>query len=206
MTAARPLLRLPLRWRPRPWAFVAMCLATLASWLALAVPAQAAEDFLEPERAFVFSARPLDARQVEITFDVAPGYYLYREQFRFEATDGATLGTPALPPGKVKFDETFQKDVETHRGTVRIVLPVQQAPANFRLVTTYQGCADAGLCYPPQQTGARVSLAGFGGDGSIAPVDANPDARPRPPLPAVPPRPASRRGSRPCSRAARCGR
>ena len=42
-----------------------------------------AEDFLDPERAFVLSARAIDARQVEIRFEVAPGYYLYRDQFKF---------------------------------------------------------------------------------------------------------------------------
>lgn len=176
MTAASTPDRLPPRWQLRPWALLVALLALL---LGFGPVAHAADEFLEPERAFVYAARPLDARQVEITFEVAPGYYLYREQFRFEAADGARLGTPILPPGKVKFDETFQKDVETHRGTVRIVLPVDQAPSSFRLVTTYQGCADAGLCYPPQQAGAQVSLAGFGGDGSVVPADAGADTRPR---------------------------
>ena len=107
--------------------------------------ARAAEDeFLEPEKAFQFSARPHDAKSVEVTFAIAPGYYLYREQFKFAAA-GATLGAPAIPAGKVKFDETFQKNVETYRNAVTIVVPVDQAGAEFRLVVTSQGCADAGL-------------------------------------------------------------
>jgi thiol:disulfide interchange protein DsbD len=135
-------------------------------------PALAAEDdFLEPEKAFQFSARPLDAKTVEVTFDIAPGYYLYREQFRFAAT-GATLGVAAIPPGKVKFDETFQKNVETYRDTVKIVVPVESAAVPFRFVTTSQGCADAGLCYPPMQSAALVSLTGFGGNGTVMPVAA----------------------------------
>jgi thiol:disulfide interchange protein DsbD len=135
-------------------------------------PALAAEDdFLEPEKAFQFSARPLDAKTVEVTFDIAPGYYLYRDQFRFAAT-GATLGAAAIPPGKVKFDETFQKNVETYRDTVKIAVPVESAAAPFRFVTTSQGCADAGLCYPPMQSAAMVSLAGFGGNGTVMPVAA----------------------------------
>ena len=133
-------------------------------------PALAAEDdFLEPEKAFQFSARPLDAKTVEVTFDIAPGYYLYRDQFRFAAS-GATLGMAAIPPGKVKFDETFQKNVETYRDTVKIAVPVESAAAEFRFVTTSQGCADAGLCYPPMQSAANVSLAGFGGTGTVMPV------------------------------------
>ncbi|MDQ2735861.1 MAG: hypothetical protein M3Y55_12950, partial [Pseudomonadota bacterium] len=133
-------------------------------------PALAAEDdFLEPEKAFQFSARPLDAKTVEVTFDIAPGYYLYRDQFRFAAT-GATLGAAAIPAGKVKFDETFQKNVETYRDTVKIAVPVADAAAPFRFVTTSQGCADAGLCYPPMQSAAIVSLTGFGGNGTVTPV------------------------------------
>src|SRR5690349_12527991 len=96
-----------------------------ALWLAcccavLIAPAVwAADDFLPPEQAFRFAVRAIDAGQVEVSFEVAPGYYLYHEQFRFAAT-GAMAGTPQFPPGKVKFDETFQKNVETHRDLVRI--------------------------------------------------------------------------------------
>jgi len=125
-----------------------------------------AEDFLEPERAFVLSGRATDARQVEIQFEVAPGYYLYGDKFRF-AAEGVTLGSAVVPPGKVKFDETFQKDVETHRGVLRIALPIAQAPSEFKLSVTSQGCADRGLCYPPQEQELAVSLAGFGGDGTV---------------------------------------
>jgi thiol:disulfide interchange protein DsbD len=128
-------------------------------------PAHAEEDFLPPEQAFRFSARPHDAKSVEVTFAIAPGYYLYREQFKFAAT-GATIGTPAIPAGKVKFDETFQKNVETYRNAISIVVPVEQAGAEFRLVVTSQGCADAGLCYPPMQSAAAVALTGFGGAGT----------------------------------------
>ena len=127
---------------------------------------RAEDDFLDPEVAFKLAARALDERNVELSFTVAPGYYLYREQFKFSA-NGATLGTPTLPPGKTKFDETFQKTVETYRDVVRIVVPVEQAPARFRLLITNQGCADKGLCYPPTQRAADVSLRGFGGDGSV---------------------------------------
>jgi thioredoxin:protein disulfide reductase len=128
--------------------------------------APAADDFLDPDVAFKLSARTLDERTVEVAFTIAPGYYLYREQFKF-AANGAMLGAPALPSGKIKFDETFQKTVETYRDVVRINVPVQQATNKFQLLVTNQGCADKGLCYPPQQRGVEVRLAGFGGDGSV---------------------------------------
>jgi thiol:disulfide interchange protein DsbD len=154
------------------FARAAVCFAAFVLLLlAVVQPAHAEDDFLPPEQAFRFAARPHDAKSVEVTFAIAPGYYLYREQFKFAAT-GATLGTPAIPAGKVKFDETFNKNVETYRNAISIVVPVEQAGGEFRLVVTSQGCADAGLCYPPMQSVAVVGLTGFGGAGS-ARVDAS---------------------------------
>ena len=144
-----------------------LCLAAL-------MPGQAAEDFLPPEQAFVFSARSLDARTVELVFDVTEGYYLYHEQFAVAAeAAGVKLGMLQLPKGKQKFDETFQKQVETHRGHVAIRLPIDAAPAEFLLRVTSQGCADKGLCYPPMESVVRVSLVAFGGLGRAA-VEAPP--------------------------------
>ncbi|MCM5682122.1 protein-disulfide reductase DsbD [Schlegelella sp. S2-27] len=139
----------------------------LAIGLGLLGSAQAEDDFLEPEKAFAFSASALDDRTVELRFEVADGYYMYREQFRFAASGSTVLGAPVIPPGKVKYDETFQKNVETHRGTVRIRVPVEQAQGSFRLTVTSQGCADQGLCYPPMDNHAEVALAAFGGDGRV---------------------------------------
>ncbi len=143
-----------------------LAVAALSLWQS----AFAVDDFLEPEKAFQFSARQLDPKTIEITYDIAPGYYLYREQFKF-AADGATLGKAQIPPGKVKWDQTFEKEVETYRNVLKITVPVMHASAKFRLVATSQGCADAGLCYPPQQSGANVSLAGFGGNGIVTPAE-----------------------------------
>ena len=168
-----------------------LLVAAALGLLAALHPARAADDFLEPEKAFQFSAEPHDAKSVAVTFAIAPGYYLYREQFKFAAT-GAVLGAPAIPPGKVKFDETFQKNVETYRNAVTIVIPVEQAGAEFRLAVTSQGCADAGLCYPPMQSVAAVALTGFGGAGTRIDV---------PPASGTPA--AGLRGTRPPRRASR---
>src|SRR5512143_2728187 len=142
------------------------------AWLALLAVAWAAagaraadEQFLDPEQAFQFSARAADDRTVEVLFKITPGYYLYRERFSVASPD-ASLGAVAMPAGKVKFDETFQKDVETYRTELRVSVPVEKAPSSFVLNVVSQGCADAGLCYPPMTSSARVSLVAFGGDGS----------------------------------------
>ena len=139
--------------------------------LGAAAAGRAAPDFLEPERAFKVTARVLDEKTVEVSFDIAPGYYLYREQFKFGASD-ASLGAIALPHGKVKFDDTFQKNVETYRDVLRVAVPVTGAAPEFRLYTTHQGCADAGLCYPPMQSGFTVRLKAYGGNGSVRPIAA----------------------------------
>jgi thiol:disulfide interchange protein DsbD len=124
----------------------------------LAAPSRAADDFLDPSIAFKFSARMEGERTAVVTYDIAPGYYMYRERFAFTAR-GAKLGTPEIPPGKVKYDETFQKDVETYKGSVTIRIPVEGS-GPFTLNATSQGCADAGLCYPPQDASAQLAAGG----------------------------------------------
>ncbi|QYF94795.1 protein-disulfide reductase DsbD [Massilia sp. PAMC28688] len=142
----------------------ACALLLLAFSFLFAAPPAAAEDYLEPDVAFKFSARMMDPQTVAISYDIADGYYMYRERFKFRA-EGAILGEPKIPAGKVKYDETFQKDVETHRGRVTITIPVQ-ASGMFTLVATSQGCADAGLCYAPQDASAR--LVGAAGTGAMS--------------------------------------
>ncbi|WP_235844885.1 protein-disulfide reductase DsbD [Cupriavidus agavae] len=143
----------------------------IAAWMLLAVVAlltvlacgsacaASEDDFLPPEKAFRFSATQIDPKTIEVRFDVANGYYLYRERFAFAAQpQDVKLGAAALPPGKVHFDETFGKDMETYRGAVVIRVPVEQAPADgaWSLVVTSQGCADKGLCYPPMESVYKV--------------------------------------------------
>ena len=129
--------------------------------------AHAAEDFLPPEQAFKVSARVLDSGHAEVLLRIAPGYYVYRDPFRFDA-EGASLGPADIPPGKVKFDENFQKNVETYRGDLRIRLPLTQAAGAFKLSVVSQGCADAGLCYPPMTTLLALDVT------KPAPVDSSP--------------------------------
>jgi len=119
--------------------------------------AHAADELLEAEQAFRFSARMKDAQTVEIHYDIAKGYYMYRDNFRF-AVEGAQLGQAKIPPGKKKYDVNFQKTLETHRGAVTILLPVKDAAGTITVKSTSQGCADLGVCYPPTTQSATLNL------------------------------------------------
>ena len=95
----------------------------LAFLLLFAAMAHADEDLLEPEKAFRQSARLIDPANLEARFQIAPGYYLYKDKIRFSADGDVKLGPPALPAGKMKQDDTFGK-VETYRGDLRVRVPV----------------------------------------------------------------------------------
>lgn len=188
-------LALPERAGGRDWArqIAAALLAALA-WLCLAGTAHAAteDDFLPPEQAFRFAASQLDDNTVEVRFEVAPGYYMYRERLAFVAQPASVkLGKPDFPHGKVKFDDTFGKEMETYRDSVIIRVPVESAPADgkWSLTVTSQGCADKGLCYPPMESVYKVGGGGlsdlFGKRGRSdapaavpAPAPATPNAAP----------------------------
>ena len=118
-------------------------------------------DLLDPEKAFVFSAQVLDANTLEINYKIADGYYLYREKFKFELQPASVkAGTPELPHGHVKQDEFFGR-VETYRNSVSIKLPIKRSGKGAQTITlksTAQGCADAGVCYPPVSQSATLNL------------------------------------------------
>jgi len=138
-------------------------LLSLIASLVLLAPAHADDDFLPPEQAFKLSARMADPQTAEVSYAIADGYYMYRERFKFGAA-GAQLGEPQIPAGKIKFDETFNKDVETYHHGVVIRIPVQGS-GPFTLNVTGQGCADKGLCYPPQDASVRLVAGNGGGAG-----------------------------------------
>ncbi len=130
--------------------------------LGLSSAARAADDFLDPAVAFKFSSSEAPG-QIDLHYKIADGYYMYRERFIIAVKSGtATLGEPQMPAGHVKFDQTFQKDVETYRGDLVIHVPVKQASGPFELSVTSQGCADEGICYPPAEHVVRIEGAALG--------------------------------------------
>jgi thioredoxin:protein disulfide reductase len=123
-------------------------------------------EILDPAVAFKFSAKALSDSAIEITYDIAPGYYLYREKFAF-ATDSPNfkLGEAKIPNGKVKQDEFFGR-IETLRDQVRITIPFSRTTkeaAPWVLQVTSQGCADVGVCFPPQ-----TEEISFNADGTVS--------------------------------------
>ena len=177
------------------------CLSLFSILMAGAGSARAADDFLDPAIAFRFEARMADPQTLEVRYQIAEGYYMYRERFAFRAA-GAKLGTPEIPPGKVKYDETFQKDVETYKGDLVIRIPVEGS-GPFTLTAASQGCADAGLCYPPQEHSAQLS-AGAGGAAPALPIGANAaqmSTAPLSPAPAMDAAPATAVQARPAEAA-----
>lgn len=121
-------------------------------------------DFLPVREAFQLSLVDSTPQSIKLRFVATEGYYLYRHRFQFR-TDPADvlLGAAKLPDGQKKHDEYFG-DVEVYHGILDVELPRTDQRA-FTLVVTYQGCADKGLCYPPETE--RLSI-----DGSGAPATA----------------------------------
>lgn len=119
-------------------------------------------DFLPVHEAFKLSLVSSDAHTIKLRFVASDGYYLYRHRFQFrsEPSDIA-LGAAQIPPGEAKHDEFFG-DVEVYHGVLDITLPRPAADQRaFTLLVGYQGCADKGLCYPPET--ARLPITGEGG-------------------------------------------
>jgi thiol:disulfide interchange protein DsbD len=152
--------------------------ALAGALLLCALSAHALEPKLLPnERAFAFSARGVDERTVEARFVISDGYYLYRDRLKF-AIDPGALGATALPPGKVKEDQFFGK-VETYRNQLVVKLPLEAAAPGTAVTITAesQGCADLGVCYPPQAQKVTLTLPAAGGRPG-APVEATPAKKP----------------------------
>ncbi|GAB4401404.1 MAG: protein-disulfide reductase DsbD [Rhodoferax sp.] len=132
--------------------------------LAVAAPLWAA-DFLEPRQAFGFDALALDDQTLRLTWTVAPGYHLYRDQIRIVGvTPGLRWSDPILPAATQEYDPNFDQQVWVYRGRVDVDVRFTQGSAPGRLTVRWQGCADEGLCYQPDQQTLQVALKALGAD------------------------------------------
>ena len=119
-------------------------------------------DFLPVDQAFSFTATTINSGWVELGWQIAVGYYLYREHLGFEATGpGQTVGVPVFPDGKKKHDEYFG-DSEVYYDELILRLPVQSDSGSLDLAVSYQGCAEDGICYPPTTKSVSLDLTTSG--------------------------------------------
>lgn len=125
------------------------------------------DGFLDPQKAFVLkSAEVTTSNVISLDFKIADGYYMYRERFSFKSdSDAIKLGDAIFPQGKVKFDPTFNKDMELYFNAVKIEVPINSdGPKSDQVLITIQGqgCADAGLCYPPMDFVVKLNRSDNG--------------------------------------------
>jgi thioredoxin:protein disulfide reductase len=125
-----------------------------------------ADNFLPVEQAFRFDALAEGSDRVRLNWEIAEGYYLYRSRIKITTSAGAVqLGAPQMPAGQVKNDEYFGRQEIYHHELV-VTVPVARASGGVLevpLQVQYQGCAEAGLCYPPQTKTVTVQLSAGGG-------------------------------------------
>lgn len=126
----------------------------------------APQDFLDPDQAFVLRVALDGPAALAVSWRIAPGYKLYQHALSVESAPIA-LAALQLPPGKTAFDAALGRQVATYRDAVtgRVALPPAATP--LEVDVGYQGCADGGLCYPPQSRRFRVDPAA----GTVAAIE-----------------------------------
>lgn len=133
---------------------------------ALALPAAA--EFLPVEDAYQLEIS-IDKRALLLSWDIQPGYYLYKDRFAFNNADTkSSISALYLTDGLVKYDDYFEKDLEVFYDLAEVELKLEDLPRDdFILKVASQGCADAGLCYPPQHDFYRINIS----NGEISPAE-----------------------------------
>ncbi|WP_116808273.1 protein-disulfide reductase DsbD [Steroidobacter cummioxidans] len=135
--------------------------AAALAWLALAQPALAKDDFLPPQQAYRYTIDAAGDRIV-VRWQVAPGYYLYKKKMGVASTMATVqLAEPEWPKGEDHTDDYFGTQ-EIYRGSVDVPVAFTvhgaERPKKLALELKLQGCADAGLCYPPQRWKTEIDL------------------------------------------------
>ncbi|WP_432263354.1 protein-disulfide reductase DsbD [Cupriavidus sp. TMH.W2] len=110
---------------------------------------QPSNQMLSPEQAFSASVRQ-DGKTVIISFKIADGYYLYRDRMAFKSDPPQQIGKPEFTQGEEKSDQFYGRQTVFKHGASVILEVKDGAPRHFSMKATYQGCAEVGVCYPPQ--------------------------------------------------------
>ncbi len=118
--------------------------------LLLRINVSCAADFLDPEAAFKLKAELNNSRAIELHWEIAKGYKLYRDKVKVAVETGkAQLQSPVLPKGIKLTDPSTNETVEIYHEKLAVEVPLVKADGIFTLHVEYQGCAEDGLCYPP---------------------------------------------------------
>ncbi|UMB88895.1 protein-disulfide reductase DsbD [Citrobacter portucalensis] len=135
--------------------------------------------FVPADRAFVFDFQQ-NQHDLNLTWQVKDGYYLYRKQISITPSQ-ADIAEVKLPPGVWHEDEFYGKS-EIYRKQLTVPITVNQAKSGATLTITYQGCADAGFCYPPETKTVPLSKVSAGSAAASAPASttADPQEKPQP--------------------------
>jgi thiol:disulfide interchange protein len=130
-----------------------------------------ADEFLKVDEAYLLSVDVTPAT-LTLHWDIAPGYYLYKDNFRIQAySEGRTVPLELrYESGKVKYDEYFEKELEVFYGQTNIHAGIPSGVDRIQLAITSQGCADAGLCYPPHTENYAIHLS----EGTATPIATHP--------------------------------
>jgi len=121
-----------------------------------------AQKVLKPEEAFPVEVTYHD-QKLQISHEIRTGYYLYKDKISYKSKEkNINLGITQLPPGKAHFDEFFG-DTEIYRDAFIVDIPVDIDKTTvidnaLFIEIQLQGCADIGLCYPPQTWQKEISL------------------------------------------------
>ena len=115
------------------------------------------DEFLPVAEAFIPSYT-IEQGKLVLHWQIADAYYLYEERFKFQADQGIQL-EPSYTPGKMKYDDLFERETMVHYHEVSASFDLAGITKPFNLKLEYQGCADAGLCYPPQKLTLAVEPA-----------------------------------------------
>ncbi|HGM5964312.1 protein-disulfide reductase DsbD [Serratia nevei] len=134
--------------------------------------------FVPVDQAFAFDFKQ-QGSQVTLNWQIRPGYYLYRQQIKL-VPQQATLGAFTLPEGLSHKDEFFG-EVAIFKQQLNLQVPLQQAAANASLSVTYQGCAEAGFCYPPETRIIPLDAVSAGAAAPLPAVDTAPTEQPATP-------------------------
>ena len=115
-------------------------------------------EFVPVEQAYQFNL-VVEEQQLVFNWYIRDGYYLYRDRFDFRSLDSnLELQAPSFDSGIVKWDEFFEKDLEVYYSQTTVRLPFKSSSDKLQLQIESQGCADAGLCYPPYKQWLEVDL------------------------------------------------